>query len=294
MTAPREVLEVVDPGPLALVQDLGRPGWAALGVGAAGAFDRAAHRLAQRLVRGDESDAGLELLGGGFAVRALRPCVVAVTGAAGPLVRERFGVRTEEARLGPLQLDTGDLLRLGAPTVGLRAYLAVRGGLRHGQVLGSASYDTLARLGPPPLRAGDVLHAGAAAAAYPVVDHAPVRPDDGPLALVPGPREDWFAEDALAVLCAGPWTVSADSDRVGLRLEGPPLARRQPGRELPSEPMVRGALQVPPDGRPVVLGPDHPTTGGYPVVAVVADISLDRLAQARPGGRLSFGVAYAL
>jgi biotin-dependent carboxylase-like uncharacterized protein len=200
---------------------------------------------------------------------------------------------TEEARLGPLQLDTGDLLRLGAPTRGLRSYLAVRGGLRHGTVLGSASYDTLARLGPPPLRAGDVLHAGAAAAAYPVVDHAAVRPVDGPLALVPGPRADWFTDDALAVLCAGPWTVSADSDRVGLRLEGPALVRREPGRELPSEPMVRGALQVPPDGRPVVLGPDHPTTGGYPVVGVLADNSWDRLAQARPGDRLSFAVAYA-
>lgn len=293
MTAPREVLQVVDAGPLALVQDLGRPGWAALGVGASGAFDRAAHALAQRLVGGDAHDAGVEALGGGLAVRALRPCLVAVTGAAGPLLRERYGVVTGEARLGPVQLDVGDVLRLGAPTDGLRSYLAVRGGLRHGQVLGSASYDTLARLGPPPLQPGDVLHAGAAGAAYPIVDLAPVRAAEGPLHAIAGPRADWFADDALDVLAAGPWTVSAASDRVGLRLDGPVLRRREPGRELPSEPLVRGALQVPPDGRPVLLGPDHPTSGGYPVVAVVADTFLDRLAQARPGDRLSFTIAHS-
>ena len=293
MTAPREVLEVVEAGPLALVEDLGRPGWAAVGVGASGAFDRGAHRLAQRLVGGDEHAAGLELLGGGFAVRARAPCVVAVTGAEGPLVRERYGAVSEEARRGPVQLDAGDVLRVGAPVRGLRSYLAVRGGLRHGQVLGSASFDTLAGLGPAPLRPGDVLHAGAAGAAYPLVDHAPERRDHGPLALLPGPRADWFADGTLEALCRAEWIVSVESDRVGLRLEGPALTRLEPGRELASEPLVRGALQVPPDGRPVVMGPDHPTTGGYPVTGVVADNSWDRLAQARPGDRLSFTLAHA-
>jgi biotin-dependent carboxylase-like uncharacterized protein len=293
VSAHRTALEVVDPGPLALVQDLGRAGWASIGVGRSGAFDRAAHALAQRLVGGDEHAAGIELLGGGFAVRALEPCVVAVTGADGPLVRDRFGTVSDVARRGPVHLDAGDVMRVGGPTHGLRSYLAVRGGVRAPKVLGSASYDTLARLGPAPLAAGDVLPVGRAALGFPVVDHAPERPAASPLVLLPGPRADWFTDDALEALGSGPWTVSADSDRVGLRLEGPALQRRDPGRELPSEPLVRGAVQVPPDGRPVVLGPDHPTTGGYPVVAVLADTSSDRLAQARPGDRLSFAVAYS-
>jgi biotin-dependent carboxylase-like uncharacterized protein len=293
VTAPRAVLEVVDAGPLALVQDLGRPGWAAVGVGGSGAFDRGAHCLAQRLVGGDEHAAGVELLGGGFAVRALAPCVVALTGAEGPLARERHGAASQESRRGPVQLDAGDVLRVGAPARGLRSYLAVRGGLRHGQVLGSASFDTLAGLGPPPLRPGDVLHAGPAGTAYPLVDHAPERHDRGPLCVLAGPRADWFVDGSLEALCRATWTVSVDSDRVGLRLEGPALTRREPGRELPSEPLVRGALQVPPDGRPVVMGPDHPTSGGYPVLGVVADNSWDRLAQARPGDRLSFTLAHA-
>lgn len=293
MTAPRPVLEVVAPGPLALVEDLGRAGWAAVGVGRSGAFDRGAHALAQRLVGNDEHAAGLELLGGGFEARAVEACVVAATGAEGPLQVERGGVVLEVARRGPLQLAAGDLLRVGPPARGLRTSVAVRGGLRPALTLGSASYDTLARLGPPPLSAGDVLTTARSLRRFPDVDHAPDRPSSGPWTLLPGPRLDWFTDDALAVLAEGPWTVSADCDRVGVRLDGPPLRRRDPGRELPSEPLVRGALQVPPDGRPVVLGPDHPTTGGYPVVAVLADDMGDRLAQARPGDRLPFLVDHS-
>jgi allophanate hydrolase subunit 2 len=108
---------------------------------------------------------------------------------------------------------------------------------------------------------------------------------------VAGPRDDWFEEGALDVLVGATWTVTPASDRVGVRLDGPPLVRRDPARELASEPVVTGALQVPPSGRPVVLGPDRPTTGGYPVVAVVVDADLDRLAQARPGDPLSFTLA---
>jgi allophanate hydrolase subunit 2 len=97
---------------------------------------------------------------------------------------------------------------------------------------------------------------------------------------------DWFTLAGVNDLLTSVWTVRADSDRVGIRLDGPALRRRAPDRELPSEPMVTGALQVPPDGRPVILGPDRPSTGGYPVIAVVVDDDLDRLAQLRPGDRL--------
>jgi biotin-dependent carboxylase-like uncharacterized protein len=283
-------LEVVAPGTLTLVQDLGRTGWSAVGVGPSGAFDRAALRLANRLVGNAEGAPALESLGGGLALRALERLVVAVTGADGLLAVTATGGRRTVARRSPLHLRAGDVLSLDHPPAGIRSYVAVRRGVAVGLVLGSASYDTLSRLGPPPLAAGDVLATGAADVGDPHVDHAPERRRPRALRVVPGPRDDWFDGDAVAALVSSSWTVRSDSDRVGVRLDGPPLRRRDARRELPSEPMVTGALQVPPDGRPVLLGPDRPTTGGYPVVAVVVDDDLDAVAQLRPGDAVSFAV----
>ena len=285
------MIVVEAPGALALVQDLGRPGWAALGVAPSGAFDRAALRLAHRLVGNPEGAAGIEALGGGLTLLADAAVVVAVTGADGPLTIVRDGARRQASRRSPLHLGAGDRLEVGPPTTGLRSYVAVRGGLAVPRVLGSASFDTLAHLGHAPLAAGDMLPVGGEVVGDPHVDHAPHRPRTGPVRVVPGPREDWFALDALASLTATPWEVSPASDRVGVRLQGPALVRRTPGAELPSEPMVVGALQVPPDGRPVLLGPDRPSTGGYPVLAVVVDDDLDRVAQLRPGHVVRFAVA---
>jgi biotin-dependent carboxylase-like uncharacterized protein len=170
--------------------------------------------------------------------------------------------------------------------------VAVRHGLRVATVLGSAARDTLAGLGPPPLNAGDVLDLADDERGHPHVDHAPARHVQGVIGVLPGPRKDWFDDAALSMLLSAAWTVSPTSDRVGVRLEGPALRRRDPATELPSEPMVTGALQVPPDGHPVLLGPDHPTTGGYPVIAVVMDSDLDRWAQVRPGDEVRFGTLH--
>ena len=276
-------LEVLAPGALTLVQDLGRPGWAALGVGYAGAFDRGALRLANRLVGNRENATGLEALGAGLTLRTTASCLVAVTGTEGDLVVERAGRRHLAVRRSPLHLGAGEVITVGAPVGGLRTYLAVRGGLRVPTTLGSASRDTLAQLGPPPLATGTTLALGTQAMADPLVDHAPLRHATGPVRVVLGPRDDWFTADAVRLLVSAPWTVSGAADRVGIRLEGPSLPRRDAARELPSEPVVTGAVQVPSDGRPVLLGPDHPTTGGYPVIAVVVDADLDRLAQLVPG-----------
>ncbi len=281
-------LEVVSPGPLALVQDDGRPGWAALGVGPSGSFDRASFGLANRLVGNRGTAPAIEALSGGFAVRAVSPCVVAVTGADGNVTIGRDGHAALAARNSPLHLRTGDVLVLGMPTSGLRSYIAVRGGLRAGLALGSSSRDTLAALGPEPLVAGDQLAIGPHALGHPHVDHAPVRPSKSALRVARGPRDDWFTPEAWQALMSTSWAVSRHSDRVGVRLDGPALARRTPGRELASEPVVTGAVQVPPDGRPVVLGPDRPTTGGYPVIGVVLDADLDRMAQLRPGDLITF------
>lgn len=286
------MIEVVAPGPRALVEDLGRPGWAQYGVGPSGAYDRGALRLANRLVGNREEAAAVEALGGGLALRALAPVVVAVTGADGPVtVTASDGGAYEVGRRAPVHLATGATLALGQPSQGLRSYVAVRGGLAVRRTFASASTDTLAGLGPAPLAARDRLPLGSDGVRHPHVDHAPHRPSGGPLRVVPGPRDDWFAEGALGLLLAASWTVTPQSDRVGVRLDGPLLVRRPERGELPSEPVVTGALQVPPDGRPVLLGPDRPTTGGYPVIGVVVDADLDRAAQLRPGDQLRFRLA---
>ncbi|MGA5425751.1 biotin-dependent carboxyltransferase family protein [Streptomyces koyangensis] len=280
-----DALEILAPGPLATVQDLGRPGLAAMGVGASGAADRSALRLANRLVGNPEGAAAVEATLGGLAVRALRPVTVAVTGAPAPL--------STGAVRSVIQLAEGERLELGTPLAGLRSYLAVRGGITVPEVLGSRSRDVLAALGPPPLAPGDVLPAGPAPASFPCVGLAPVRTPFGgepELRVALGPRDDWFTPEAVRRLLAGPWTVGAASDRVGMRLEGPALERAV-GGELPSEGMVPGALQVPPGGRPVLFLADHPVTGGYPVIACVLRADLDLAAQARPGQTLRFRVA---
>lgn len=281
-------LEVVATGPIALLQDLGRPGFGDIAVGASGAFDRAALRLANRLLGNPESDTTIEALGGGLTLRSLAHCTVCITGATGSVTIDG----RPADRCTPITLTPGALVSVGQPDSGLRSYLAVRGGFTEAMSLHSRSRDTLAGLGPEPLRAGDVLAVGPVRGA-PHVDHVPTSPSPETLVLraLPGPRWDWFDSVTHDQLARAAYTVSSRSDRIGLRLEGPPLRRLPDRGELPPEGMVRGAVQVPPDGQPVLLGPDHPVTGGYPVIAVVVDADLDRCAQARPGTPVRFRLA---
>lgn len=277
-------LVVVRPGPLATVQDAGRFGHSAVGVGHAGAADRAAWRLANRLVGNDESAAAVEITMGGFAVRATRPVTVALSGAACPVLVDGRPSRHVEA----IRLDAGTLLELGVPERGLRSYLAVRGGIEVTPVLGSRSTDTMAGIGPAPLVAGASLPIGQALHQIPAADVVPLSlPGELTLRVLLGPRDDWFTLAAIDALLGQPWTVSADADRVGIRLQGAPLGRRRRD-ELPSEGCVRGALQVSGDGMPTMLLSDHPVTGGYPVISVVTDVDTDHAAQARPGTTIRF------
>jgi len=268
-------LTVLATGPLTTVQDRGRPGRAAEGIGRSGAADRASAALANRLVGNEVDAAVLEVTAGGLAVRADAGAWVAVTGA-------RCAGAPHAA---PTWLRPGAELRLGPPTGGLRSYVAVRGGVDVAPVLGSRSTDLLAGLGPPAVAVGDVLPVGTATGPWPGVDVAPVAvPTAGELvvALLPGPRADWFGAGTHELLTATAWQVTGDSNRVGLRLAGPELVRARQG-ELASEGMVRGALQVPPSGQPVLFLADHPVTGGYPVIGYVADADVDRCAQLAPG-----------
>ncbi|SED81852.1 biotin-dependent carboxylase uncharacterized domain-containing protein [Amycolatopsis tolypomycina] len=275
-------LEVLDPGRLALVEDLGRPGYAHLGVAPSGALDTASLRLANRLVGNAEAAAGIETLLGGLSVRFTAAVTAAVTG---PAVDVRIDGRPVGSH-APLAVRAGQTLTLGTPPVGLRCYLAVSGGIAVEPVLGSRSRDVLSGIGPPPLETGDVLPLGnpGIPIGADVVVPAPA-PGELVVPVTLGPRDDWFADPAGG-LAAG-WTVTAESNRVGLRLDGTPLRRAVEG-ELPSEGVVTGAIQVPPSGLPVVFLADHPTTGGYPVAAVVKTAALSALAQARPGTRIRF------
>ena len=274
-------LEVLRTGPLALVEDLGRPGLAHVGVTRSGAADRWSHRLANRLVANPDDRATIEVTFGGFTARVHGGNVdVAVTGAdVDPAVSGiPFGINSIH------RIHDGEVLSLGAPHTGLRSYLAVRGGIAVNAVLGSRSYDIMSAIGPRPLQAGDILPVGPNTGGYPELDQAPVSAIAENLIglqVVPGPRDDWFT-DADALVHTD-WVASDRSDRVGMRLEGRAMTHRWPDRQLPSEGATRGAIQVPPNGQPVILGPDHPVTGGYPVIGVVTDADADKVAQIRPG-----------
>ena len=278
-------LRVLATGPLTTVQDLGRPGLAHLGVTPSGAADRGALRLANRLVGNPEDAACLEATLGGLAVRARGDLLVALTGAPCPVAGPGdvgFGA--------PVRLGDGEELRLGTPATGLRSYLAVRGGLATQPVLGSRSTDLLSGLGPPVVAVDDDLPVGDAAPASDLVDLAPTpAPASGAVALrvLLGPRDDWLTPASVDALLSETWEVSGESNRVGARLTGPRLEWSRAG-ELVSEGVVRGAVQVPPSGQPVLFGADHPVTGGYPVVAVVLDADTDLAAQVRPGQQIRF------
>ncbi len=274
-------LEILRTGPFAVVQDLGRAGLAHLGVGRSGAADRRSHKLANRLVANPDDRATLEVTFGGLCARVRGGDVdIAVTGAdTDPTINGiKFGTNSIH------RVRDGQVISLGPPRSGLRTYLAVRGGICVEPVLGSRSYDVMSAIGPSPLRSGDQLPIGEHTNGYPELDQAPVAAitrNAVELLVVPGPRDDWFVDpDALVHT---DWVASDHSDRVGMRLVGRPLQYHYPDRQLPSEGATRGAIQVPPNGLPVILGPDHPVTGGYPVVGVVIDEDIDKVAQVRPG-----------
>lgn len=282
------VLEVIRAGALTTVQDEGRTGWAHLGVGRAGALDAPAARLANRLAGNPPGAAVLETTVTGCAVRPDRTVVAVVGGAVCRVTVDGRPV----AWGAPVRVPAGAVLDVGPAASGLRGYLAFAGGLVPEPVLGSRSADLLSGLGPPPLRDGDVLPLGVPAAYGPPLPDAvpwPAALTELVLPVSLGPRHTWFTDAALRTFTTAVYRVSPHSNRIGLRTEGPALERARE-EELPSEGVVLGAVQVPPDGRPVVFLNDHPTTGGYPVVGVVPEPALPAAAQAVPGTRVRFVV----
>jgi len=284
-------VEIVRAGPLTTVQDLGRPGYAHLGVGRSGALDRPAHTLANRLVGNPPHAATLETTLGGVALRALHHgLTIAVCGAIAPIRVDGASV----AWAAPIYLPPHATLDIGPASRGLRCYIAVAGGFLPEPVLGSRSTDLLSGLGPDPLQSGDRLPVNNAAL---TTRAAPCGADVHPVSAPPhneielpvllGPRPELFDDDAHRLLTTAGFTVTSQSNRIALRLDGPPLPRS--GRDsIPSEGAVLGAIQVPADGRPIIFLADHPPTGGYPVIGVVPDTALHLAAQVAPGTRVRF------
>jgi KipI family sensor histidine kinase inhibitor len=298
-------VEVVQPGPLTTVQDLGRPGLAHLGVPPSGAADPGSLRRANELVGNDEDEACLEITLGRLALRFGCAAVVALTGAPAPIRLSSADAGDDgPAHETAFSVPAGSLLRLGAPPDGLRSYLAIGGGIAAPSVLASRSTDVLSGLGPPLLRPGgrlpvgrprsrpDNRHGQQLRTARPAATSRSARATSPAasvteLRVIAGPRDDWFAPAAMTALTGGSYQVTAASNRSGLRLAGAPL-RRARERELPSEGMAAGSLQVSHDGQPILLLADHPTTGGYPVIGVVVSADLGVAAQLRPGQRIRF------
>ncbi|MBJ7288039.1 biotin-dependent carboxyltransferase family protein [Williamsia sp.] len=283
-------LGILATGALSTVQDLGRPGYAHLGVPLSGAADRGAQRLANRLVGNPEGAATIEVTLGGLSVTVAGDLLMVVTGAPCAVVIDGRPTGPGAAFV----VRDGQTVSLGTPPSQLRSYLAVRGGIDVPAVLGSRSTDTLSDLGPAPLRVGDRVAVGSDRGAWPSTTEAPgtmTSATDEIVALhaEPGPRAQALIDPQ--VLYVGLWMVNPSSNRVGVRLDrddpGSPLPEtRSDGGTLASEGVALGSVQIPPSGQPVVFLADHPVTGGYPVAAVLTADSVDRAAQLVPGQRV--------
>ncbi|WLR94882.1 5-oxoprolinase/urea amidolyase family protein [Shinella zoogloeoides] len=280
----------------AVFQDLGRFGQTGQGVSASGALDRGAFNAANRIVGNPAGTPALELTLGGFSFESNVRAVIGLAGAACPVtVRDGAGRDREFAAYRPIALEPGDVVTIGHPKRGMRAYLSVRGGFDVAPVLGSAATDTLAVVGPAPVTAGTVLalKSGRDGLASVSIDEAPafVAPsaaDVVTLDVVLGPRTDWFTQKGIDTLTGQLWQVTPQSSRVGIRLAGDVPLERKDSAELPSEGTATGAIQVPHSGQPVLFLADHPLTGGYPVIGAVAEYHLDLAGQIPINAKICF------
>lgn len=278
-----------------LVQDAGRAGQAAQGIAASGALDLPALRRANRRAGNPADAAALEITGGPVRLTADTPVTLVLDGAAdrARIIANDSPVPVDPAL--PFALDPGEVLVIAPPARGMRVYLAARGGFAAARTLGSAAADTLAGIGPAPLVAGAVIGLAhdPAEAVDPCFAPRADLPAPGETVTLPvtlGPRADWFPPAALDRLLAQAWEVTIQSSRTGLRLSGQPLLRNDT-RELPSEGIERGAIQVPHSGQPVLFLADHPLTGGYPVIATLRPEALPLAGQLPPGARVRFTAA---
>jgi len=282
-------IRVVKPGLFTTVQDRGRFGYAHLGISPCGAADTISLRIANLLVGNDEYAPALEMTLLGATLEFDEPAIVAISGAA----CECKGGPNPIARNTPVEISAGSVLQCGSTTDGARCYLAIQGGINVPGVMGSASTDVRGRFGGfegRRLQAGDVLHIGPAG-------HARCRRvrtdvledirDRGQIRVTSGAQRDWFSDDAYAKFFGTSYTVSEQSDRAGLRLKGDAIAARL-SKQLLTDGIPLGAIQVPQDGQPIILFVDQQTTGGYPKIASVIAADMHRIGQLRPRDEIRF------
>lgn len=292
-------IEVLEPGLLSLVEDRGRLSSAALGVPGAGPADPETMGLANRLMGNPDDAAAVELTAAGPTLRFHGDTWMTVVGAtAGAVDILVDGRRVDSGVVVPVA--GGQVVSVGRIRSGLRAYLAVSGGVDTPREIGSRSSDVLCGLGPGPLRAGDRMDLGSPTRPRGRLSFPVAAPGDGgprPLRVVAGPHR--LALDHYRRLCSRTWTVGGASNRIGIRLvaaptdpdpvgPGPVSDDHAPPMIIPSTGMITGAVQVPPDGNPIVLMPDHATVGGYPVACCVITADLPVLGQLRPGDTVRF------
>jgi len=283
-------IQVQAPGLLTTVQDLGREGFGPIGVSPSGAADPVSLRLGNRLVGNAESAAGLEmtLLGGTFLFT--QGAILALTGSD-------FGATLDGAAIAigaSFEVAPGQTVRLGPTRSGARCYLCVHGGIAVAPFLRSASTHILSGLGGfngRPLREGDELLIGSATKPFrrrTIAANISERLSSRKiLRATPGPQVDWFSESSLRAFYAATYRVGEQSNRMGLRLDGTPVYQRDT-REMLTEGVSLGAVQVPAGGSPIILFVDQQTTGGYPKIANVISADLHRVGQLRPRDEIRF------
>ncbi len=288
-----DTFEVLRPGILTTVQDLGRPGLARYGVAPSGALDGFALRVANLLAGNPEDAAALETAVMGLRLKALRDVVVGITGANLKPMRGRESL----AMWGSHRIRAGEIIAFSGPAGGMRSYVAVSGGIEVSPVLGSRSTNLTSGFGGfvgRALRKGDILRSAIVENEYRFAGRAfepgwvPGYPSRQRLRVVWGPQDDQFAEADRRAFVTGIFGVSPDSDRTGIRLKGPAISHQPDLSEsIISEGVIAGAIQVPGDGQPIIILGET-TTGGYRKIATVISADLPLLGQIMPGSEVAF------
>ena len=287
-------LLVIKPGLLTTIQDRGRWGLQSRGVPVAGPMDPCSHRLANALAGNDADAATLEVTLVGPELEFEDERVIAVAGAAFELTVDGRSVPANAACV----VYSGSRLRFGARGQGARAYVAIAGGVDVAPTLGSRATHLISAMGGldgRALKAGDRLPLGDPLRARRAVRAPPRSPvfavpdGEATIRVLAGPQQEYFTPEALQALQSAPYTIGGQSDRMGFRLDGPPLTHTR-GADIISDATPLGALQVPASGQPILLMADRQTTGGYPKIATVISADISVAGQLGPGGTIAFRV----
>ncbi|MBP3088915.1 biotin-dependent carboxyltransferase family protein [Corynebacterium sp. sy017] len=293
------IFDVLSPGALSLYQDRGRWGYAQLGVSSSGSFDRFCAARANAALGNTVDAPVIEVLMGGLSVRFHAAAHIIFYGTDSLIsITSAAGKKSHSYTGAIIDVQAGDVITLDHADSRLRTYFAIRGGFAVTPILESASSDRLSGIGPAPLSVGDTAHCAydtgeflAMRNWYPTLRQLPPlwqHKQHEILTVTLGPRDDWFSSTTVRSFLQQRYRVTSESDRIGIRLQAPQPIERLKTEELQSEGMVRGCIQIPPSGDPVIFGADHPVTGGYPVIAVLTRESCDRCAQLVPGQTVSF------